>query len=239
MTSTTTETSLKTTTTMNKMWKKTRKTTPRPQHTTPFPRTPFTDRQVPQTQQLQPPYTVQAPQIRDPPHSIPEIPAAAIPIVSEEFAVRTVANMYNVRTPARLQLGLGTSHLARPLPRGMTTLFHGMTSTRWNSHRLRFNSQEGKQFRQLLTELYLSVLHHVEEIVVNNSASTVFCFPRCRSRRWLPILSTLLAPFQTQLYLESDRHSMSAGIWGDFVNAQRPHQDELDYAVEEALNIAM
>jgi len=163
----------------------------------------------------------------------------AIPIISEEFAVRTLGNTYNVRRPPTFIVGLGTPHLARPLPQGMPTLFYDMTRARWNLYRVAFNSPQGQRYRQLLTEIYLSVLHHVEDIVVNNSTSTVYCLPRCKSRRWLPIIATLLAPFQTQLYLESAREGMSAAIWGDFVQAQRPHQDEMDYAVEDALNVGM
>lgn len=104
-------------------------------------------------------------------------------------------------------------------------------------NRLQFNSVRGVALRDLLSEIYRSVLHH-QESLFDQGISVIYCLPRSK-RMWIPVISVLLAPFETQLYVESGREYSTAAIWGDFSASQRPHPDEQDYAVELALNTPM
>ena len=65
-----------------------------------------------------PPYGNPNVQVTDPPDESPEESANAIPIISEEFAARTLIQSYNVRSS--FSVGLGTPHLIRSFgTRGM------------------------------------------------------------------------------------------------------------------------
>jgi hypothetical protein len=88
-----------------------------------------------------PPYGHPVVQVRNPPDNLPNDPAPPIIIVSEEFATRTLANCYNVRS--KIRIGLGTPHVIRPYTvRGITT-YTAMSRTQWNADRLQFNSERG------------------------------------------------------------------------------------------------
>lgn len=181
-----------------------------------------------------PPYGNPIVQVIDPPDESPEESADAIPIISEEFATRRLIHSYNVR--AHFLVGLGTQYPIRPLTYRGITDYTTMTRAKWNKHRLNFDSEEGQEIRDLLVSIYRSVLHHQENLIIYGMSS-VYALARA-AKMWIGPISALLAPFQTQLYLEMDRFSR-ASIWGDFSNSQRPHPDEEDYSVELALNVVM
>ena len=182
-----------------------------------------------------PPYGHPVVQVRNPPDDLPDNPAPPIIIISKEFATRTLANCYNVRS--KIRIGLGTPHHICPYTvRGIKTYTH-LSCAQWNADRLQFNSAGGIELSNLLHEIYRSILHH-QESLINQRVSAVYTLPRSR-RACMSVISVLLAPFETQLYIESGREGMSAAIWGDFTNSQRPHPGEEDYAVELALNTPM
>jgi hypothetical protein len=112
-----------------------------------------------------------------------------------------------------------------------------LSRAQWNTNRLQFIPERGIQWRNLLTEIYRSVLHH-QESLIDQQVRAIYALSRSR-RMWMSVISVLLAPFEIQLYMESGREGMGAAIWGDFTNSQRPHPDEEAYAVDLALNTPM
>jgi hypothetical protein len=146
--------------------------------------------------------------------------------------MRILANSYNVRSS--FSVGLGTPHPIHPYPVRGIQLYTIITRAAWNRDRLQFDSEGGRKLRNLLTEIYRSILHH-QKALIDQGIRAIYSLPRGK-RMWIPVISVLLAPFETQLYIESGRDGSTAAIWGDFSHSQRPHPDELDYAVELALN---
>jgi hypothetical protein len=67
------------------------------------------------------------------------------------------------------------------------------------------------------------VIHHQEQLIFHG-VSSIYALPRAK-KLWVQVIPVLLAPFEMQFYLESDR-AYTASIWGDFANSQRPHSME-------------
>ena len=72
----------------------------------------------------------------------PEVEAEPIVIVSETFAVRIIANSYNVRSS--FPNGLGTLYPIRPYPLRGIQLYTILGRAHWNSDRLDFDSPAGE-----------------------------------------------------------------------------------------------
>ena len=172
--------------------------------------------------------------VQDPPDQAPDEEVDPIPIISEQLAPGLLANMNNVR--ASFPVGLGTPHMIRSLGRRGLTVYTTMTRNKWNSHRLDFNSPQGVEIRDLLHAIYQSVIHHQEQLIFHG-VSSVYALPRAK-KFWIQVIAVLLAPFDVQFYLESNRAN-TASIWGDFANSQRPHPADEDYYVDLALNMEM
>lgn len=75
------------------------------------------------------------------PDQLPDDPAPPIIIVSEAFALRTIANSHNVRSC--IGIGLGTPHPIRPCSLWGIRLYTTVTRVQWNTDRLQFNSVGG------------------------------------------------------------------------------------------------
>ena len=181
-----------------------------------------------------PPYGNPTVQVIDPPDESPQDSEEAIPIISEEFAARSLILSYNVRSS--FAVGLGTNYPIRSYGHRGITNYCRMTRLEWNTYRLDSTRQEGQDIRNLITSIYRSILHHQEDLIIHGRSS-VYALPRSK-KMWVGPISVLLAPFQVQLYIEKDRTN-SASIWGDFSSSHRPHPDDEDYYVDLALNVAM
>jgi hypothetical protein len=160
-----------------------------------------------------------------------------IPIILET-PPNLLASTHGTRTRVKVRGGTNVTH-DDCIPCETWGDFMSVNHRKWTRIRESDDDVEARdkdKVRTEFTQIYQGMAEHQQTYILDSK------YPYFATQRifgfWAPILSTLLGPFQLQLFMEDNGQRRPRAFWCDIRNSRVPHASEMDAAITAAFLVA-